>query len=126
MGVDVKQNGNNVALQRIGRLLTWLGGKCLSAGGRGLLGILALSLLLTGCNNLDNLIQGKDRSRNHDYEASQPSVPVTREEPYAVLAGYTKDGERLYLIYWAANIELNLTGMKETDVDALGLPKYKN
>ncbi len=80
-------------------------------------------LVLTGCNGLDRLIQGKEGSRNNDYDASSPIAPVVRQEPYAVFAGYSPIDEKLYLIHWTGNA-LDKQGMLENDVDAMNIPKY--
>ncbi len=85
--------------------------------------MLATLLLLVGCNGLDRLIQGKDRSRNNDYDANSPIAPVVRQEPYAVFAGYAPDGEFIYLVHWTGNA-LDKQGMLENAVDAMNIPKY--
>lgn len=88
--------------------------------------ILLLSLgiaTLSGCNGVDRLINGQPRSRDSQYDTSPIPTPAPRAEPYAVLAGYRSDGEKIYLIHWA-NSALDNTAMVESEVDARGFPKY--
>lgn len=122
--MDTTLIGKDVATGKHGSNHTKLGGMVLL--GRWLAySVLASALFLTGCDGVDRLINCHASSRSNDYEASQPYTPIQHEEPYALFVGYTKDGEKLYLIYWSANLEYNLQGMKEVDVDAMNIPKYK-
>lgn len=88
--------------------------------------ILLLSLgiaTLSGCNGVDKLVNGQPRSRDSQYDTSPIPTPAPRAEPYAVLAGYRSDGEKIYMIHWTNSV-LDNTAMLESEVDARGFPKY--
>lgn len=71
--------------------------------------------LFGGCKN-----SGLKRLERNDDFPNPP--PFVREEPYAVQVG--RNGSvNIYEIYWKGNA-LDHTNMVETDIDAIGLPKY--
>lgn len=81
--------------------------------------------MLSGCNGLNRLLDGPTTSRNSVGEPSGPDKPEQRIEPYGVFTGTYKTGEKLYLIHWIGN-PINNTGMLESLVDNLSIPKYNN
>lgn len=87
--------------------------------------ILISLFLLAGCNGLDRLLQGSEAPRNDVYEPSTPMPPETRTEPYGVFSGYSKYGDKIYLIHWTGDV-LDKQGVLESIIDAMGITKYAN
>ena len=74
-------------------------------------------ILGTGCDGLNRL----HGDRNDGYDNTPIGFTAPRPAVYAVFEGYTHDGESLYLVHGGV---YNGHGLRESDVDALGIPKY--
>ena len=78
-----------------------------------------LAILASGCQGIDR-IHG---DRNDGYDNTPVGFTSPRPGVYAVLEGYSSSGERLYLIHGGV---YNGRGLLESDINALGIPKYTN